>query len=103
MGVDLGAKRDLRDRDPLSDIATRQGLVTFSDHPPGPAAARHTGAISRSGGGIGGLEAEHVVKLVCAGVLAAVGAVLVAAGGWLSGVVLLLGAAALVAVVYRAY
>jgi hypothetical protein len=49
------------------------------------------------------LEAEHVVKLVVAGLLAAVGAVLVAAGGWVSGVLLLLGAAALVAVVYRAY
>jgi hypothetical protein len=88
---------------PLSDIAPRQGPVTFSDHPPVRRGSRHTGAVSGSGGKGGGLEAEHVVKLVVAGLLAAVGAVLVAAGGWVSGVLLLLGAAALVAVVYRAY
>jgi hypothetical protein len=49
------------------------------------------------------LEPGHVVKLVLAGVLAAVGAVLVAAGGYVSGLILLVAAAALVAVVYRAY
>lgn len=49
------------------------------------------------------MEAENVVKLVLAGLAATVGAVLVAAGGWVSGVVLLLVAAALITVVYRAY
>jgi hypothetical protein len=49
------------------------------------------------------LERVNVVKLVLAGVLAAVGAVLLAAGGWGSGLIILGVAGALVAAVYRAY
>jgi hypothetical protein len=49
------------------------------------------------------LERVDVVKLVLAGVLAAVGAVLLAAGGWVSGLIMLVAAGALVAGVYRAY
>ena len=49
------------------------------------------------------MEPAHVVKLVVAGVLAAIGAVLIAAGGLLSGVVLVAFAGILVARVFRVY
>jgi hypothetical protein len=49
------------------------------------------------------LEPALVVMLVVAGVLVAIGSVLLAAGGFVSGVVMLVAAGALAAAVYRAY
>ena len=62
----------------------------------------HTGVWNRSVGEAT-LEPALVVMLVVAGVLVAIGSVLLAAGGVVSGVVMLVAAGALAAAVYRAY